>query len=181
MAAKVRPVRAATPPPGNLIRTGDGNRGYRFESGSIGAWQTIEPPPTRFEAAPELTAEQIAERERAAGIEPEGVPPAAGYAPVGRPIEDPANWNALQPGPVQLVSSPRRAPVTDLSGLPQRFTLDVERKENGWWVVRSPALHAGIFVAREDICDALAEAPGIIAEILRLDGEQPAKRRRAKK
>jgi len=176
MAAKVRPVRAATPPPGNLIRTGAGDMGYRFMAGSMGAAATIEVPPTKFEAAPELTAEQIAERERAAGIEPEGVPPAAAYGPPGRPVVAP-----FQPGPVQFVSPPRREPVTDLSGLPQRFTLDVERKENGWWVVRSPALHAGIFVAREDICDALAEAPGIIAEILRLDGEQPAKRRRAKK
>jgi hypothetical protein len=60
--------------------------------------------------------------------------------------------------------------ATDLSGLPGTFTLEVEQKPDGTWKVTAPGVHVGLFVADRDLGAALSRAPGVLAEIVRLDG-----------
>ncbi len=69
-------------------------------------------------------------------------------------------------------------PAVDLDGLPEKFTLEVESKPGGWWKITAPAHHAGLFIAHQDLLVALVDAPGALAQILRLDGPVPTKPRR---
>jgi hypothetical protein len=94
----------------------------------------------------------------------------------------------VQPTPVYYPADPvfHELPTRDppdLTGLPDRFTLEIGRKADGWWIVTAPAHHVGLFVANQDLLAALNDAPGALAQILRLDGAQPkvAKRGRRSK
>ena len=78
------------------------------------------------------------------------------------------------------VADQTRQPQADLSNLPDKFTFDIEHKPDGWWVVRSPQQHVGLFIAAPTLSAALADAPGALAQILRLDGTVPAKRRKTR-
>lgn len=64
----------------------------------------------------------------------------------------------------------------DLTGLPEKFALEVERKGD-WWKVTAPDVHIGLFVAHQDLLIALADAPGALAQIVRLDGMNPRERK----
>ena len=75
---------------------------------------------------------------------------------------------ASHTAPIARAPAPR-APA-DLTGLPERFTLLVEQRPNGFWKVSAPDVHIGLFVAKQDLHEALAEAPGALAQIVRLDG-----------
>ena len=103
-------------------------------------------------------AGEIARREAAAGV---------ATAAVAAPA-------ALNPDYVYdfpaRVAATRERPPADLTPLPDRFALDVERKPDGWWVVRAPGVHPGLFCAHQDLATALSEAPEMLAEIVRLDG-----------
>lgn len=73
------------------------------------------------------------------------------------------------------------AKLSDLSGLPSTFTLEIEQKPDGTWKVTAPGVHVGLFVADRDLGAALSRAPGVLAEIVRLDGVvAKPKTRRAK-
>ena len=127
-----------------------------------------------FESGADLTANQIRMREIAEGLADTGqrsVPPAPQW-PTGQDLS--RYVEAARPQP----QAPVRSPPADLSSLPDRFALEVERKEDGTWIVRAPAIHVALFVAGHDLAHALAEAPGRLADIVRLDGEQPKRRKR---
>lgn len=68
-------------------------------------------------------------------------------------------------------------PTEDLSSLPDKFTLLIERKPDGWWKVTAPDSHVGLYVAYPDLNIALQDAPGALDQILRLDGIVPAAKR----
>lgn len=68
-------------------------------------------------------------------------------------------------------------PKEDLSSLPDKFTLLIERKPDGWWKITAPDSHVGLYVAYPDLNIALQDAPGALAQILRLDGVVPAAKR----
>lgn len=176
MAGKVRAVRT---PPASLVQTGEMNKGYRFMSGSMGAATPPPPQDAAFEAAIELTPEEIRRREEAVGLplEPESVPPASAinYGILANQL-DAAEWNR---GASSIPMRPRgwQSPDINLSSLPDRFTIEVERKGNVW-VVRAPAVHQALFVADGDLVEALSQAPGRLAEIVNVDGIVPAKGRK---
>lgn len=111
---------------------------------------------------------------------------AAGWAAEGIiPPEPPMRVaGGIQPTPVQRSFAPvfRDAPPTaDLTGLPDRFTLEIGQKPDGWWVITAPAHHVGLFVAGQDLLETLTSAPGALAQILRLDGAQPKTVKRARR
>lgn len=172
MANKVRTV---STPPAQLVQTGERNQGFRFLAGSMGAAMPHPDGGEKFEAATELSEREIAEREAALGLSSEPEPvrgkPSDTYVPPGHAEEvrrvaafaDYVNRDA------------------DLSTLPDRFTLEIERKGDGWWKVTAPAVHIGLFIAHQDLATALADAPAALAEIVRLDGQVPAAKRRGKK
>lgn len=82
-------------------------------------------------------------------------------------------------GPVQAIA--RKPTTAPLTSLPDRFTLDIERKPDGWWKITAPSVHTGLFIARQDLADALADTPEALAEILRLDGPLPQAKRRKRR
>ena len=77
---------------------------------------------------------------------------------------------------VPMVTTPKAA-QTDMTGLPNSFDLHIELKPDGWWKVTAPTVHAGLFVSNKDLLTALVEAPGLLAQIVRLDGVQVKTRR----
>lgn len=166
-------ARAIRSPSTNFIETGAG-RSIRMVAGSIGAGGGL--PDTAMQdgqepmepgASPgdnDAWARELAQREAAAGL----------------PVAPSAAW---LPGPVEYVAPPPAHSVsrvpTDLSALPDRFSLEIERKPDGWWVVRAPGVHVGLFVAHQDLTVALADAPGALAGIVRLDGVVSKKKTRS--
>ena len=166
MPGKVRAVRT---PPAGLVQTGERNKGYRFMSGSMGAAELAAPTAAEpFEAGVELSAAEIAQREAALGLppEPESVPATFDFQPP----------RSILPGRMEYVSRPLRQESPDLTDLPDRFSLDIERK-GSLWVVRAPSVHVALFVSHDDLVEALAAAPGRLAEIVGVDGIVPAKRK----
>lgn len=176
MARSVRPVSS---PRGGTQDLG-GGRSMRIIAGSMGAAGTgltnDEPlgVADRFEAPPvedRAWADEVRRREQAAGL-PTVAPRQSGQL---------HNIDQSRGGIVTIAgSTPSRQP-SDLSGLPERFTFEIERKPDGWWKVSAPASHIGLFVANQDLLQALSEAPGALAQILRLDGPTPASPKRKKK
>lgn len=190
--ARIRTVQA---PRGELIDLGPGSS-MRLISGSMGApaATTNTPAPlgdTKFETPMDdaAMAREIARREVAEGLTPSSTFSSVAQRPVP-PIQDP---NILL-GPEQPLFVGTTAyyrlegdslryvgPNADLSSLPERFTLDIERKAAGSWVVRAPSVHVSLFVANEDLTTALANAPAALAAILALDGPVPAQKKRVRK
>lgn len=156
----------------------------RLISGSMGAPNVDAAAPAavplakgdgRFESgAPDDDAWQktLADRERAEGlaqerqVNPPVVMPSSSVAPVGLPDAEAAYRAAFRAQP-------------DLTGLPDRFALEIEQK-GGAWIIRAPDVHIGLFVAHLDLPAALADAPAALASILRLDGPVPQSKRRRK-
>ena len=190
-------ARAVAAPPGALIHTGPQNKGYRLIAGSMGAPTADLPPipaPTAsasVAALPTLEAfepgsdvgddwvRQVAAREAAAGLPAEPLPggppprrstPAQEFGTSGTGFDYYTDKDSVRR--VEFRASP------DLSPLPSKFALDIERKDDGWWVIRAGRVHPGLFVAGADLGDALAEAVGKLAEIVRLDGERPVGRKK---
>lgn len=172
MAGRTRLI--SVPP----ARGGDDRRGYRQLSGSMGA-MTADPgtpvnegvPAERFEAplADDAAWQRtIAMREAAEGL------------PAPPPMMQPAQqW--IRPAPHDVPHAAAEAvmrPDVDLTGLPEKFTLEVEAKPGGWWKISAPLHHAGLFIAHQDLLTALVDVPGALAQILRLDGPVPAKPKR---
>lgn len=174
MARKARMISA---PAGGTTQLGQ-HTSMRLLAGSMGA--PMQPMPgdapltnERFEAPLQDDAaweQQVRARELAAGL------PAAAPAPEREYYdESPA---PPRPGSLTYVNDPASLPryvsaplaPPDLSGLPPTFTLDVEQKPDGTWKVTAPGVHVGLFVADRDLGAALSRAPGVLAEIVRLDG-----------
>lgn len=154
-------------------RGGDDRHGFRQLAGSMGqmAPDPAAPmdegvPTTKFEAptVDDVTWQRtVAMREAA-----EGLPAATPRRDYDIPLQ--------VHHPVAPVV--RMAEPNDLSGLPEKFTLEVESKPGGWWKVSAPSHHAGLFIAHQDLIVALTDAPGALAQILRLDGSVPVKPKR---
>ena len=146
-------------------------------SGSIGASNagTIDDTPLgdeKFETAQSDDAwlAQVRAREMAEGI---------------RTVQQPSMQTTLS-SPVWESGPTIATPYTqhtapDLTGLPEKFTLEIESRPDGWWKITSPACHVGLFVAHQDLLTALGDAPGALAQILRLDGPVPAPKRGRRK
>ncbi len=59
---------------------------------------------------------------------------------------------------------------TPNDGLPDSFTLEIERKPGGYWFVGSPE-YRGLFICAPGGLDAaLADVPTALSALLRLDG-----------
>lgn len=170
-----RSVRAVSSPRGGPIQIGTGHT-FRMQSGSMGApaapMVSDEPlgVADKFEVTQQDDANwqaEIRRREMSAGLPPVSAP-AAKVEPF---------W-----GTASTAASVAPPPIpVDLTDLPDHFTLEVQRKGDGWWIVRAPTSHVGLFVAHQNLIDALSDAPGALAQILRLDGPVPEiKRRRTK-
>lgn len=173
MARSARIVSAAK---GGVQQTGNGTF-YSFQSGSMGAAPVPDdgPPLQPFESeAPDHDdwQRELLAREAAEGItEPETPFLGEDYAmPVAH----------IRPGPVTYVPGPSTAPA-DLTGIPETFGLQVERKADGTWKITAPDVHVGLFVSDRDLCAALAKAPSVLANIVRLDGVMPQPKARRKK
>ena len=172
-----RTVRVRAVPRGGTTDLG-GGRSYRIQSGSMGAPDPhIVNPEEPFEAPVSDDVQWQAElrrRESAAGLAAVAQtqhPPWPGDSP--RTIE---MANGLPP----IVVSPSKQKTDDLTGLPDRFTLVIEKKPDDWWKISAPEHHTGLFIAHKDLYAGLANAPGALALILRMDGSVPVvpKRRR---
>ena len=188
MPGKARAV--AAPRGGAVVITGPQNQGYRLIAGSMGTASEGAPaaPPLSpakiaavptveaFEPGADIDARVIAEREAAEGL----ISETALERMVNPPVVMDLHYSppiSLTPGSVPHGWKPPPREDVDLSPLPAKFALDVERKDDGWWVVRAARVHPGLFVAGDDLGAALGEAVEKLAEIVRLDG---AKGRRGK-
>ena len=180
MATKL--ISAAAPPPvfgdGTVVRWAAGSSNLNASPAALAA--AVAPTPgaaptrsTRKDPAPESVgndawARTVAAREAAEGLATKAV----------RKQEAEPATRVVVPGGLTHYDpdAPRMMPVyspADLSGLPDSFALEVQRKPDGWWVVRAPTVHVGLFVAHRDLQVAMADAPGALAAILRLDGQMP--------
>ena len=148
------------------------------DQGPIGNIPAMGAPDTSFEAPEVDYGRMIAERERELGLAAE-LPAAVSGSAYYAPAEHYTPPSRHQDDPPYAPPSAPAAPV-DLSGLPERFTLLVERKGD-WWKITAPQSHIGLFVAHQDLFVALSDVPGSLAQILRLDGEVPAKATRKRK
>ncbi len=90
------------------------------------------------------------------------------------------------PTPDQAVAQPRYTPSTatadlrDLSALPDRFTLAIERKGDAWKVT-APTVHHGLWKAGNDLPSTVNAALNALAEMVSLDGVAATPRRRTRK
>lgn len=188
-----RETRLIESPRGGTVTLGQ-HSSMRLLAGSMGAAQAagadgpLDASPAtaeRFEAPiadDAAWAAQVRAREAAEGLPVHVVdrfvnPPIVGVA------SDHLRHFSLAPGSVPpgdwKASLDEEA---DLSPLPDAFALEIERKPDGMWKVTAPSVHVGLFVADRDLGSALARAPGVLAEIVRLDGvvARPRTGRRAK-
>lgn len=181
-----RKARMIASPPGGTVQLGQ-HTSMRLLAGSMGA--PVQPMPgdepltsERFEAPTQDDAaweQQLRQREMAEGME------AATFVPQppaptrfsGISTADPEYYDdpPVRPASItyapDMMSRPAAPPVRiDLSGLPGTFTLEVEQKPDGTWKITAPGVHVGLFVADRDLGAALSRAPGVLAEIVRLDG-----------
>lgn len=157
-------------------RGGDDRHGFRQLAGSMGqmAPDPAAPmdegvPATKFEAP---TVDDVAWQRTVAMREA-----AEGLPPVNSPRWE-AKTDNVQVMPPSMSHGELAQRIVNLDGLPEKFTLEVESKPDGWWKVSAPAHHAGLFIAHQDLIVALTDAPGALAQILRLDCPVPAKPKR---
>lgn len=166
-------VRAVTAPRGGTQDVG-GGRSYRILSGSMGAAGLPETNASldSFEAPQADDAAwqaDVRQREAALGLLP---------APVQRTNFYPTSTPELN-APGNLVA-PTIPVAADLAGLPDHWTLSIEKKGE-YWKITAPQHHSGMYIVHKDLFSALADAPGSLAMILRLDGALPAKPTRKRK
>lgn len=57
-----------------------------------------------------------------------------------------------------------------IDGLPEKFTLLVEYKEPGWWIVKSPE-HPGLYLAHRSLSVAMEDIPRSLALLIKLNAE----------
>jgi hypothetical protein len=166
MAGRTRLI--SVPP----ARGGDDRRGYRQLSGSMGA---LAPDPNapmnegvpteRFEAAvvaDDDWSRTIAMREQAEGLPRANSPTSEWTAPTAQ---------------VQSLPSRRSQQDADLTSLPDRFCLEVERKLDRWKITAS-GVHTGLWKSGDDLPETLTEALAALAEMVRLDGVVAKPKRR---
>ncbi len=166
MAGRTRLI--SVPP----ARGGDDRRGYRQLSGSMGAMMP-DPnapmnegvPTERFEAplADDAAWQRtVAMREAAEGLPQAQAAPVAQYIPQTPYIPPTARADRLN---------------ADLSTLPDRFALEIERKGERWKVT-APAVHSGLWKAGDDLPTVVEESLAALAEMVGLDGVVAKPRRR---
>jgi hypothetical protein len=119
-------------------------------------------------------ADEVRQREAAAGlpaVERQINPPLVGidYSPAIslKPGTVPNGWRGL----------PREE--ADLSPLPPRFSLEIERKDDRWKVT-APGVHLGLWKSGPDLMVIVGEALATLAEMVGVDGVVPAAKRRKK-
>lgn len=115
-----------------------------------------------FEAPDDINYERmVTERERELGL------PAEFTRVSGSAYQPPV----YDPGPVTYVERaiPSITPIADLTPLPDRFSLAVERKGD-MWKVTAPTVHTGLWKAGEDLPQVVHEALAALAEMVRIDG-----------
>lgn len=165
MARKPRLISAPPATGGNI------ENGWKQLSGSMGALSTGQAPigpipgvqvaDTAFEAPEDLNYERmIAEREAELGLPPN---PSR--------VSGAAHRDAYLPGPVTYQPAPVPAPVpiADLTSLPDRFDLTVERKGEVWKIT-SPGVHVGLWKAGTDLPEVVHRALASLAEMVSIDG-----------
>lgn len=176
MARKPRLISAPPAKGGNI------ENGWSQLSGTMGALSPDQGPignipaaPTRdttFEAPEDLNYDHmIAEREAALGLPAgtNGVSGAAHYAPI---VSDPGRFDRdLSP----YENAPHQEHV-DLTPLPDKFELVIERKGSSWKVT-SP-LHVGLWRAGDRLAAVIEEALGALAMMIAVDGPKPKGRRK---
>lgn len=163
MARKPKLISAPT------ARGGGGSNTWRQMKGTMFAYSPEDGPigampdgvqAQAFEAPDDINYERmIAERERELGLpaEPTGVRGSAYQTPV------------YDPGSITYVDRVAAAPIADLTPLPDRFSLAVERKGD-MWKVTAPTVHTGLWKAGEDLPQVVHEALAALAEMVRIDG-----------
>ena len=143
------------------------------DNGAIGAIPGAQVPDTAFEAPEDIDyARMIREREQELGLPanpaPNGVSGAASHL------------DAYMPEPITYVerTQPVFIPTADLTPLPDRFALSIERKADGVWKCTAPGVHGGLWKAGTDLPQVVNEALASLAEMVRIDGLQVKGRRR---
>jgi hypothetical protein len=134
-------------------------------------------PDAVFEAPEDLNYDRtVAERERELGLPPE--PPTR---VTGAAYREPA----YAPGGITYVQDlnhvPRyvtpQEPEADLTPLPDKFSLSIERKSD-MWKVTSPGVHSGLWKAGPSLPRVVEEALAALAEMVRIDGVATKGRRK---
>ena len=114
---------------------------------------------------------EVREREAAMGIEPERV----AFAPAASA----SGAASILPGRMTYSEAvPTTLPITDIADLPMGFSIKVEQKEGGWFMITAPDHHVGLHILSQNLFTALQQAPGALALLLRMDGAKPAKGKR---
>jgi hypothetical protein len=180
-----RTVKAVAGPQGGTKSLGAG-RSMRIISGSMGAGGTpgtLDGTPLGDEKAFEAPLQsdsawdaELRRREMSEGLESPQQQPAQQWVAVGRDKQTLVPTYEVPPSYTAAVAA-ARADQPDFSTLPDRFTLVVERKPDDWWKITAPESHVGLFIAHPNLLTALTDAPGALAQILRLDGPVPAAKR----
>ena len=162
-------VRVVKQPQANAIFHDQGVIRMDAKSMFSGSGEPLRPvgapsPNADMDVAHDAWEQELKRRERAAGL-----PESSQSANEPLPVPGPGRY-------VERTPTPSIERVTDITGLPERFTLEIERKGE-WWKITAPTVHVGLFVAHQDLIVALSDAPGALAAILRLDGELPRPKR----
>ncbi len=138
----------------------------------VGAPQAPLQATERFEA-PEIPdtdwARTVAQREAA-----EGLPVVRSPAPISFIASHSEVNRALD-----QMEQRRQSLGADLTGLPDRFTLEIERKADRWKVT-APGVHSGLWKSGTDLPAVVDEALAVLAEMVRVDGVAPRPRVRKK-
>lgn len=145
------------------------------DGGPIGHLPYDTPPDGAFEAPDDVNYDRvIAERERELGLPAAGVSGAADqpYVYSGKP----GSIAYVRDIPRFIESPVPPLPEADLTPLPDKFELIVERV-NGSWKITSP-LHVGLWRAGADLPAVIEEALGALAMMIAVDGPKPKGRRK---
>jgi hypothetical protein len=183
MARKPRVI-SAPPARGGSMENGwtqlSGSMGaLAADQGPIGNIPPTDVPDADFEAPQDLNYDRmIAERERELGLPPEPPTHVTGAA-----YREPAY--AGTPGGITYVPDlnqlPRyvtpQEPEADLTPLPDKFSLSIERKSD-MWKVTSPGVHSGLWKAGPSLPRVVEEALAALAEMVRIDGVATKGRRK---
>ena len=147
------------------------------------------PPPAPTNFAPMTPTEtpddqweaEVKRRELTAGI-PAAAVPGGSAGTLARIHEQSGGLDGVMDDPrgrpVLDHHADEPAALVDLSALPDKFNLQVERKKNGWWKVTAPEVHTGLFLSHQDLLRALAAAPITLAQIVQIDGTLPLDKRK---